>query len=137
MREFDVKGATDVTGFALLGHAWELARASNVTIEIEPARVPLLDGALDLAAAGMLTGADKTNREYVGEDIEIDESVDENLAKLFFDPQTAGGMLISISPERADDLLMRLRENYPQAEIIGRVLERGEHSIVINSARTE
>jgi selenide,water dikinase len=99
--------------------------------------VPLLDGALDLAAAGMLTGADKTNREYVGEDIEIDESVDENLAKLFFDPQTAGGMLISISPERADDLLMRLRENYPQAEIIGRVLERGEHSIVINSARTE
>lgn len=137
MREFGVKGATDVTGFALLGHAWELARASNVQIQIEPARVPVLNGAMELAAAGMLTGADKTNREYVGEDIEIDESVDENLAKLLFDPQTAGGMLISISPERANDLLMRLRENYPQAEIIGRVLERGEHSIVINSARTE
>ncbi len=55
MREFGVKGATDVTGFALLGHAWEMARASSVTIEIEPGKVPLLDGALELAAAGMVT----------------------------------------------------------------------------------
>ena len=134
MREFGVKGATDVTGFALLGHAWEMARASNVTMEIEPARVPLLNGALELAALGVLTSGDKTNREYIGEDIEINESVDENLVKLLFDPQTAGGMLISVSLDRADDLLVRLRENYPQVEIIGRVLERGEHSIVINSA---
>jgi selenide,water dikinase len=59
--------------------------------------------------------------------------VDENLVKLFFDPQTAGGMLISVSPERANDLLDRLRENYPQAATIGRVIERGEHSIVVNS----
>ena len=132
MREFDVKGATDVTGFALLGHAWEMARASKVTIQIEPGAVPLLGGALELATAGMLTGADKTNRDYVGQDIEIGESIDQNLVKLFFDPQTAGGMLISIAADRSDDLLKRLRENYPQAEIIGRVLDRGEHSIVVN-----
>jgi selenide,water dikinase len=92
----------------------------------------LLEGALELAAAGMLTGADKTNREYVGEDIKIDEAVDKNLVKLLFDPQTAGGMLISISPDRADELLIRLRENYPRAEVIGRVVEPGEHSIVVN-----
>src|SRR5439155_23114177 len=67
--KFDVKGATDVTGFALLGHAWEMACASKVTIEIDSARVPLINGALELTASGMLTGADKTNREYVGEDI--------------------------------------------------------------------
>jgi len=134
MREFGVSGATDVTGFALLGHAWELACASKVTILIEPASVPILDGAMELAAAGMLTSADKTNREYIGADIEISESVDENLVKLLFDPQTAGGMLISISPDHAGDLLVRLRENYPQVAIIGRVLERGEHSIVVNSA---
>ena len=66
MREFDVKGATDVTGFALLGHAWEMACASKVTIEIDRGAVPLLDGALESAAAGMLTSGDKTNREYVG-----------------------------------------------------------------------
>ncbi|MGH9907023.1 MAG: selenide, water dikinase SelD, partial [Pyrinomonadaceae bacterium] len=75
MREFGVKGATDVTGFALIGHAWEMACASKVTIEIDSSRVPLLDGALELAAAGMLTSGDKTNREYVSEDVEIGGSV--------------------------------------------------------------
>jgi selenide,water dikinase len=134
MREFDVKGATDVTGFALLGHAWEMARASKVQILIEPRSVPLLKGALELAAAGLLTSADKTNREYVGQDIKIDGAVDGDLVKLLFDPQTAGGMLISIPSARADDLLKRLRENYSQAATIGRVLERGECSIVVTTA---
>ena len=133
MREFEVKGATDVTGFALIGHAWEMACASKVTIEIESAKVPLLAGALELAAAGMLTSGDKTNREYISEDIEIDEAVDKNLIKLLYDPQTAGGMLVSISADRADDLLAKLRENYSQAQRIGRVLERGAHSIVVSS----
>jgi selenide,water dikinase len=133
MREFGVKAATDVTGFALIGHAWEMAKASGVTIEIDAASVPLISGALELAAAGMLTSGDKTNREYIGGDIEVDASVDKNLIKLLFDPQTAGGMLIAISADRADDLLARLGENYPQAQKIGRVLEHREHSIVVTS----
>ncbi len=133
MRELEVKGATDVTGFALIGHAWEMAKASEVTIQIKAGAVPLLDGALELAAAGMLTSGDKTNREYIGEDIEISEAVDQNLVNLLYDPQTAGGMLISIAQERADDLLARLRKNYPRARRIGRVLERGAHSIVVSS----
>jgi selenide,water dikinase len=132
MREFAVKGATDVTGFSLLGHAWEMARASDVSILIEPGKVPVLEGALELAAAGVITGADKTNREYVGDDIEIDESVSSEMGRLLYDPQTAGGMLISIAAERAPDLLARLRENYPQAAIVGRVLERGARSIVVS-----
>jgi selenide,water dikinase len=133
MREFGVKAATDVTGFSLIGHAWEMARASKVSILIDPDTVPLIDSALELAAAGMLTSGDKTNREYIGDDIEIDTSVDSNLIKLLFDPQTAGGMLIAISADRADDLLVRLRENYPQAQKIGRVQDRREHSIVVTS----
>ena len=131
MREFDVKGATDVTGFALLGHAWEMAKASNVSIAIEAVTVPLLEGALELAAAGILTSGDKTNREYVGEDIQIDGSVDENLVKLLFDPQTAGGMLIAVSADRSDPLLTLLRKNYRQAQIIGRVREPAESSILV------
>jgi len=131
MREFAVKGATDVTGFALLGHAWEMARASNVSILIEPARVPILEGALELAAAGVVTGADKTNREYVGEDVEIDESVSKEMRRLLYDPQTAGGMLIAISEANADGLLAELRKNYPQAKTIGRVAEQAEKSIIV------
>jgi selenide,water dikinase len=129
MREFGVKGATDVTGFALLGHAWEMACASKVTIEVEAARVPLLEGALELVAAGMLTSGDKTNREYIGADVEISQSVDEEMRHLLFDPQTAGGMLISIPAIRADQVLVRLRENYPRAELIGRVVEKEKYSI--------
>lgn len=133
MREFDVKGATDVTGFALLGHAWEMAKASNVTIRIEPGKVPLLAGALELAAAGMLTSGDKSNREYIGADIEISETVDKNLVKLLYDPQTAGGMLISVPADRADKLLARLRENYLQANLIGSVHARTAHSIEVKN----
>ncbi len=129
--KFDVKGATDVTGFALLGHIWEMARASNATIEIDSARVPLIGGALDLVVAGLLTSGDKTNREYVGEEVEIAAGVDANLVKLFYDPQTAGGLLLSISSEKAEGLLTELRRNYPRAEIIGRVTVRGEKAISV------
>jgi len=131
MREFEVKGATDVTGFSLLGHAWEMARASKVTILIEAALVPVLEGALELAAAGVITGADRTNREYVGIDIEINEAVSKEMGRLLYDPQTAGGMLISIDQGRAAALLARLKEHYPMAQIIGHVDERSSHSIVV------
>jgi len=129
--KFDVKGATDVTGFSLLGHAWEMACASNVTIEIDSARVPLIKGALELAAAGLLTSGDKTNREYVGEDVEVAATVDPNLMKLLYDPQTAGGLLLAIAEEKADELLNDLHRNYPRAEIIGWIIERGKKAIVV------
>jgi len=132
MREFGVKAATDVTGFALLGHVWEMACGSKVTIEIDARAVPLLDGALELAHAGMLTSGDKTNRQYVGDDVELLPTVDVDLAKLLFDPQTAGGMLIAIPEEKADALLQTLRNNYPRAQVIGRVSPRGSRSIVVS-----
>jgi selenide,water dikinase len=130
--KFDVKAATDVTGFALLGHTWEMACASYVTIEIDSARVPLIGGALELARAGSLTSGDKTNREYVGAEVDVASTVGSNLMKLFYDPQTAGGLLLAIPEGGADDLLAELRKNYQRAEIIGRVSERGEKAIVVN-----
>jgi len=133
MREFGVKGATDVTGFALLGHAWEMACASKVTIEIDAGAVPLLEGALELASQGMLTSGDKTNREYVGADVEIAEAVDPNLIKLLFDPQTAGGMLIAITEDKADTLLSALSNHYSNARIIGRVLPHGPRKIIVSA----
>jgi selenide,water dikinase len=133
MREFGVKAATDVTGFALLGHTWEMACASKVTIEIDAPAVPLLDGALELGAQGMLTSGDKTNREYVGGDVRIDPSVDENLVKLLFDPQTAGGMLIAISEDKSEALLAVLKKNYPETRIIGGVHPKAASSIIVNA----
>jgi len=131
IQKFEVKGATDVTGFSLLGHAWEMACASNVTIEIDSTRVPLINGALELAQIGMMTGADKTNREYVGEDVSIAEEIDPNLVKLFFDPQTAGGLLLAIAEEKANDLLNELRSDYPRAEAIGRAVAKSGKQILV------
>jgi selenide,water dikinase len=131
MSEEGAHAATDVTGFALLGHAWEMARGSNVTLEIEAARVPLIAGALELSAQGLLTSGDKTNRRYVGDEVELGGEVSRELASLLFDPQTAGGLLISIAEERASHLLSRLRETYPDASIIGRVGERGARLISV------
>ncbi len=131
MREAGAHAATDVTGFALLGHAWEMARGSNITLEIEAARVPLISGARRLAAQGLLTSGDKSNRQYVGDDVTISDDVSPEMTSLLFDPQTAGGLLISIASERADELLARLRETYPEAAIIGRVIPRGAHLLSV------
>ena len=132
MVEAGAHAATDVTGFALLGHAWELARASGVTLEIDAASVPLIPGALELAASGMLTSGDKSNRLYVGDDVMLGEGVDRALASLLFDPQTAGGLLISVARERAAALLASLRERYKDAAVIGRVEARGPHLITVS-----
>ena len=121
MREFGVRGATDITGFGLLGHAWEIAKGSRVTFEIEAAALPILPGALELAARKMLTQGDKTNRDYVGNGVAFETDVTQAVASVMFDPQTAGGMLIAIAEDQAEAMLARLRENYSDAVIIGRV----------------
>ena len=131
MREMRAHAATDVTGFSLLGHAWEVARASGVTIEIDAASVPTIPGALELAAQGLVTSGDKTNRAYVGAEASVGETVGDELARLLFDPQTAGGLLISIEEARADELLARLRPTYPRAARVGRAVGRGAHAIVV------
>jgi selenide,water dikinase len=132
MREFDVRGATDVTGFGLLGHAWEMAKGSEVTLEIEAKRVPLIAGAYELAEQGLLTSGDRSNRRYVGESVRLSETINKPMASLLFDPQTAGGMLIAIDAARAEAMLARLRETYLNASVIGRVTARDKHAIVVN-----
>jgi selenide,water dikinase len=132
MSEAGAHAATDVTGFALLGHAWEIAKGSGVTLEIDAGKVPLIPGALELAGRGLVTSGDKTNRSYVGEDVLVSSSVSADLTSLLFDPQTAGGLLISVGPERADGLLQELRPDYKEANIIGRVTERSSHLIEVS-----
>jgi selenide,water dikinase len=118
---------TDITGFGLLGHAYELAKASDVTISIDSKRVPLLPDVLELITQGMLTRGDKNNRVYVGDTVVFENALTGEMQSALFDPQTAGGLLISLSPETVEGFLA----NVAEAAIIGRVAERNEHLIEV------
>lgn len=108
--ECDAHCVTDITGFGLLGHAFEMADASGVSIEIEAGRVPLLQQALSLARDGVVTRAHKSNLEHLGKRFEATD-VDETLVKVLADAQTSGGLLIAVSPQRADQLVAALAKN--------------------------
>jgi selenide,water dikinase len=110
---------TDITGFGLIGHAYELARASGVSLRIEAGRVPLLPDVLELISQGMLTRGDRNNRAYVGDAVEIAPYVSREMQSALFDPQTAGGLLISLSPAAAEEFIGKV-----EAYIIGEVIER-------------
>src|SRR5277367_2055909 len=116
MLAFDVHGCTDVTGFGLLGHAREMALASNVTLEIDPRAVRFLPGALEYARLGAIPGGLKNNREFASSCVEGSSELED----LLYDPQTSGGLLIAL-PERDAALL---EGKLPEAYRIGRVTER-------------
>jgi selenide, water dikinase len=99
LRGFEPSAVTDVTGFGLFGHAHEMAERSGVRIELEWDSLPQLTGALSAASHGVRTGGDARNREFVGRDVELDDTPDEVVA-LGFDPQTAGGLLVTVSADK-------------------------------------
>ncbi|HEX4519131.1 MAG TPA: selenide, water dikinase SelD [Gaiellaceae bacterium] len=103
VRPFGPHAVTDVTGFGLIGHAYEMAARSSVGIELEAGALPSLPRALDLAREGVRTGGDERNREYVGAALAVEGADDAELG-LAFDPQTAGGLLVAIDPSRAVEL---------------------------------
>jgi selenide,water dikinase len=117
MQEIGVNACTDVTGFGLLGHAYEMAKGSGVCLEIEAAKVPLLPDVVDLIAQRMLTRGDQSNRAYVGDTITFSEDVTNVMQSALYDPQTAGGLLISLPAKAAEQFLQKLNG----AKIIGQV----------------
>jgi selenide,water dikinase len=119
LRPFAPSAVTDVTGFGLLGHAHELASRSGVRAILEASALPLLPGALELARAGVRTGGDRRNREYVSGYVESE--ADPALEALAYDPQTAGGLLVSMPGERAPVLQATLVAAGLPSHRIGRV----------------
>jgi len=108
MVELGASACTDITGFGLLGHAYEMAKASDVTINIDSGAVPLLPDVIDLIKQGMLTRGDKNNREYIGDNISFGDNVSKEMQSALFDPQTAGGLLISLDAAKVDEFLERV-----------------------------
>ena len=123
MLRFDVHGCTDITGFGLIGHAREVALASKVTLEIEASRLRFLPGAVEYARVGAIPAGLKNNREFAGSCVEGTSDLDD----LLYDPQTSGGLLISLAEKDAP----ALEDSCPGAYRIGSVMERSRKPIRI------
>lgn len=122
MQEVGVHACTDITGFGLIGHALEMARASEVTLYLEADRVPLLPEVRELASAGCIPGGTFSNRVYFQPEVAVQKDLTEEEQLIFFDAQTSGGLLIAVPPERADALLRQLNQRgVGEAALIGEV----------------
>jgi selenide,water dikinase len=128
MTRLGANACTDITGFGLLGHAYEMAKASDVTFEISSDSVPLLPDVLELLEQGMLTRGDKNNRTYVGETVRFTDRVSGIMQSALFDPQTAGGLLISIDEAKVSQFLSEV----PDASVIGRVRDKRDELIIVS-----
>ncbi len=129
LSELEVHACTDVTGFGLLGHAREMALASNVTLEITASSVRFLPGAIEYSRAGAHSGGLNNNRDFAESCVQIAEGIPKEIEALLYDPQTSGGLLVSLAPEEAEKLM----ESRPEAYVIGQVRERGAKPIEVKA----
>jgi selenide,water dikinase len=121
MLQYDVHAATDITGYGLLGHAYEMATASNATIRLFADKLPLLPEALEMAEAGMIPGGANDNREFLEGKALVDDAVDRRINIVAFDPQTSGGLFIAIPESQATEFASELKKHGLPHESIGKV----------------
>lgn len=130
-QSWSIHSMTDITGFGLVAHGREIALASNVSMRFRASRIPLLEGALDCVRAGHIPGGLISNREFAECVVGYEGDVQEELKTILFDPQTAGGLLISVGAEQADDLLRALITAGVPAVEIGEVGPRVKPLIAV------
>lgn len=121
---FLVHALTDVTGFGLIGHAREMAIASDVSIELHASRIPFLDGALECVRAGYIPGGLNNNRDFAECAVDYEAGIPDDVRALLFDPQTAGGLLIAVASNDSAELLQSLAVAGVSAVEVGRVVTR-------------
>ena len=135
MQEVGVNACTDITGFGLIGHAAEMIEGTGKGVVIYADFVPVFSEALDLAESGMIPGGLYRNRDYRKSMVIIDPNVDEFLADILFDPQTSGGLLISVPADKASLLVERLHHaGVMEADIIGEVVNNPQEKILIKTS---
>ena len=126
MVKYHVHSCTDVTGFGLLGHSFEMAQGSDCTIHIQTENVPYHKEALELASMGLIPAGAYRNRQYAEAGVKVCGNIPLAVQDLLYDPQTSGGLLMAIPEGEAERCLAELREQIPQAAIIGYVTEKEE-----------
>ena len=132
MLEVGVSACTDITGFGLMGHAYELAEASKVTLSFFAGRIPIFDGCERYVRMGLMPGVSKLSKKYLKDAIRINPKVREELVDVLFDAQTSGGLLISVPKGKAEILCTKLKERGALTfDVVGEVHQREDVSIVV------
>jgi selenide,water dikinase len=127
----EIHAATDLTGFGLAGHAVQMAKASHVNFKIEFNKIPLFEQTKSFLKEGFLTKAHRTNREYAESSIKYLAQIQVDEKNVLYDPQTSGGLFLSVSDGYSSDILKKLKSRFPMAEIIGEVCPHQEESLTI------
>jgi len=132
MQEIGVHACTDVTGFGLLGHACEMIQNGNIGLEIDHKTIPILPKAPEYARTGLVPAGTYRNRDFRASMVEF-KNVPEWTSDILFDPQTSGGLLISVSPEKAGILLSKLHnEGVPEAVVVGTIVAKPAGKIIVS-----
>ncbi|HHI03474.1 MAG TPA: selenide, water dikinase SelD [candidate division Zixibacteria bacterium] len=131
MLKYGVHSATDVTGFGILGHAYEIANASGVSIKISFNRLPIIPRALEYAEAGNLTGGANANMEYLKDKVQISADLKKAELDILYDAQTSGGLLIVLPPESGEKFLAESKSLNLSVSEIGEVVEKSQFGIVV------
>ena len=124
MVNYPVHSCTDITGFSLLGHGYEMAQGSNCTLHITVDTVPYHADALEFASMGLVPAGAYRNRQYAGPGVKLRREVSLAMQDILYDPQTSGGLLFALPEKDAEDCLRKLRDHIPQAAIVGYVTEK-------------
>jgi selenide, water dikinase len=119
-----IHSVTDITGFGFIGHAWEMATASNISLRIDSRNIELLNGALECARQGFIAGGLKKNRDFVGDCVRFSAGVPAEIQDLLFDPQTSGGLFVALSPGSVDQARFLLEKANCSAMLVGEAIEK-------------
>lgn len=126
-RDYDIHAATDITGFGLAGHTLEMAKGSDVTIELHSSEIPVLPEALEMYKRGVTTGVNAENRALVEDHVSFASSISPHQQELFVDPQTSGGLLLALGRQDVKNLVTALHdEGFETAKVVGEVTEKAD-----------
>lgn len=131
MVRYRVHACTDVTGFGLMGHGFEMAQGSGCTVHIQSGNVPFHPEAWDLAAMGLIPAGAYRNRDYAEKGVTVRGNVSRTMQDLLYDPQTSGGLLMAVDPADAEACLRELRDAIPAASQVGYVTERQDNWLIL------
>ena len=126
-----VNGCTDITGFGLLGHGLEMASASQVSLKIDHKKIPLIKGTIKYAQMGLVPKGTYSNEQYIGNRVKFADYIGSDMVDILFDPQTSGGLFVSVTEDKVDALLQELKNTPTEYAVIGEVVEKQDHLLIV------